>query len=250
MWEITLFSKLKYKKYFEYIKESLENNLQEKSLFALAKNGNTVVISIASESKDEKTLDYIKNLIAEVIVLIEKEEFLKSKLVLENLSGVCKMALIKALVLFDIEDDIAVTKKHINLNTNIDLHAFFIFRLKELQKKWKHLVFLTSNDSFYENNVEILLEFLRFLIESLPFNKEVVTVSKQDKKFCVCYKTTSAKSKMLRDTIGNEIDLVTTLISLSPKKIYLKDINLSEETFNMIKYIFNQRVIDEVENKG
>lgn len=244
MWEISIISSSKNRHYLFNIKKNLSAKFKNSGLLCVCEKINdNHILSIACSSKIQEIQNYLKEVLAERIVLIFKEDFLNKMIIMENVSETCKSAFIKALMCFDFENDVNIVFDELNINSNINLEAFYKFRLGKLRNKWNDLINATSYDSMYLNNYEIFLEFLKFLIESIkPTFKEINVYFKdnyyvlldENGKRIVC----NEASKVYKD----EISLVTDLIMLAPLKIKFYCGNVSRDTQKLISYIFDGRV--------
>lgn len=246
MWEISISVSYKFKKYLDFLKINLMNKLERNIICASVKIENDYVLSLAlkDDIKVNEYKKYIKKQLATIIVKLEKEEYLKNRLNLSELQPSFKNALIKALILFDIDQEIKQVMARIDLDKNININAFYQFRLRLLKHKWEDIISLTSQENLYLKNPEVLLEFLKFLIENIPENNFEVTLKKKGDKFLFCNANTY-KSITTKDisTENGELDIITNLIVLSPKKIYINCTdNLSEEIVLFLKYLFDKKI--------
>lgn len=246
MWEISIISPSKHKKHLESIENDLLSKFKSANLFiAFSKFGtNNHVLSIAAKSEIENIKKFIRKTLTENLILMEKEDILKKEVNIEFLSESSKFALIKALVLFDFDEDKVIVEKKLNLEKNIVTHAFFNFKLKALKQKWSELAKISSQEFFA--NSEIFFEFLKFLVESIQPKDLNVIISQNNNSFLI--KDTNnklVKEEKINGRCNDEVELITKLIMLSPQKIkFHNNISLSQESFKLIRYIFEQKISD------
>ncbi len=242
MWEISLIIQTKYKRYLQVLEEKLKiefdsNKIQ--SAFYDGKENSTLSLAIKEPTyKFKKTL---KKLIAEIVLLTEKENIILNNIKHHNKDITSKSVFVKTLVLFDFEEEKKEIENLIELSKRIDLHAFFNFRLMHLKNKWLDLVNLANKDDSVVSNAEVLLEIL---VESLTPSGRIVIVE-YDKGFEL-YDENGKKcdESFLSSEINDEVELITNLILLSPKKIKImcKE-KISAESLNLINYIFSNKLI-------
>ena len=242
MWEISLIIQTKYKKYLMVLEEKLkiefgENKIQ--SAFYDSKDNS--ILSIAIDNPTYKFKKTLKKLIAEIILITEKEEIIMNNIKSPTSEQTSNSVFIKTLVLFDFEEEKREIESLLELSKKIDLHAFFNFRLSKLKNKWFELVNLANRDDSIISNAEVLLEVL---VESIAPSGRIIIV-KYDKGFEFYDENGDrCKDAFLTKKITDEAELITNLILLSPKKIKLmcKD-KLTKESLNLINYIFSNKLI-------
>lgn len=243
MWEISITLKPKNRHYLVELKKKLISKFKKSGIICVCeKVDNQFVLSVACFDKIEEVKTFLKQLIAEIVVVISKEDFMDKHIDMSNVSETCRMAFIKALVCFDYENDVKLLEGKIEMDANINIEAYTMFRCEELKRKWTELIDATSCSSMGLNNYEIFLDFLKFLIESIkPAFKEINVYFRNN--FFVMMDQDGNKinnncSKFYKDEFG----LVTDLIMLAPEKINFFCENLSLETKRLISYIFGERI--------
>lgn len=241
MWEISLIIQTKNEKFLEIIEKKVKSFKDIKVHSALSKNLGLSTLSIATEKPELILIDNLKILIAETIILTEKETLIKKEVDFKNITKTTYGAFIKALVLFDFEADKNEIICSLDLTKNIDLHSFYSFKLKNLKKKWLELIKLTNQNNGFIGGADILLEML---VDSLEVSDRKVFVEKVGGRFVLLDEEgKEIKEKRLSKSIFDEIELVTNLIILAPKSIkILCKYDITKETMNLINYIFNGRV--------
>lgn len=240
MFEYTIKANLIDYNLLEYMKYSLSQNIN--CIVALSKTKQESILSVASNNKKELINALIKE-ITKYIAFKFKESFFYNNLKLTQLNLEYKKALIKALVLFDIESDERFIKKNIILTKTIDINSLFYFKLNLLKLNWQEMVNVANNNAcaFFSN--ENFLELIKFLIESMPKKEKQVNVIFNNNKFEI----TNSNNKILKNQFENEknieLALVSNLIYIAPEKINLYCINnLSNSTFKILYHIFNKNI--------
>ena len=243
MWEITITILPKYRHYLLDLKKKLIAEFKKDVICVCEKCDSNFVLSVATSKNIEQTKKFLKQFLSEIIIITNKEEFLRKNVVMENVSETCKSAFIKALMYFDYESDLKIVEECLNLDSNINVQAFYNFKLQVLKNKWNDLLDATSYNSIYSSNYEIFLEFLKFLIESIKPSFKEINIYFRDNIFILLDEN---GKKINKDNCGkiykDEVGLVTDLIMLAPLKIKFFCQNISQDTKNLISYIFNGRV--------
>lgn len=241
MWEISLNVQTKNEKFLEIIEKKVKSLDKIKVHSALSRNLGVSMLSLATEKPELELINILKSLIAETIIFIEKEALIRKESNLKNVTKTSFGAFIKALVLFDFDADKKEIMCSLDLNKNLDLHAFFNFRLRPLKKKWQELIQLTNQNNGFIGGADVLLEML---VDNLEVSDRKVFVEKVRSKFILLDEEgREIKGDRVSSNIFDEIELVTNLIILAPKTIkILCKYDITKETMNLINYIFAGRV--------
>jgi len=241
MWEISLNLQTKNEKFLEIIENKVKSLEKFKVHSALSRNSGVSTLSLATDKPELELINLLKSLIAEAIIFIEKEALIKKESNLKNVTKTSFGAFIKALVLFDFEADKKEIMCSLDLTKNLDLNAFFNFRLRSLKKKWLELINLTNQNNGFIGGADVLLEML---VDNLEVSDRKVFVEKVSQEFILLDEEgKKIEEEKLSKSIFDEIELVTSLIILAPKKINVLCKNdISKETMNLINYIFAGRV--------
>ncbi len=233
MWELDIIINYKYRKYLFYIKDSIISNpkYDKKGVFAIVKDGNNAVLSIAILEPTKQLLKDIEELVAETLIFTEKEAYITKSRRLPR--GEFRQAFVKALVLLNMQKEIALAKKYIDLQSStINIHSLFSFRLKHLEAIWQsHLDAICPNDM--EVNNDNLLDILQAIISSNIKNVEVVITD--------AYRITARNINIVAT---DEADVIANLILISPKKITIdKNVVLSGDTIILLQYLFQNKLV-------
>lgn len=237
MWEFFIDIETGYEIYIKNLEKKLKQKF-ENCITAVCNN----VLSIACELKiKNQVVEYIKRELAEIIILIYKQQELLKTLNLEYLSQELKNAFIKCLVLFDFDEDFFIIVNKLELEYGIVLKSFYNFKLKNLKTKWKQFSYVCSNNSvFFES--QSFLDLLKYLIDYITPKHKSIDVYFDGNKFVLSDENNNILS--FNDVDDNiEISLISQLISLAPKTINLHCAGiLTNSTFKIIYYIFNKKI--------
>ena len=189
------------------------------------------------DNKKDYALGVIFDAVCEVIIRSYKYDFLKKNLQINIASPVTECAFIRALTMFDKQNDKQLIKKHLKPNGQILLDSLYHFRLWELEKRWKDTADIVSQNSSYLLAQGSFMELMRFLIMTNESETGEVHVKTQDNRIFACLK----EGKELftfdyKENDDNNIKVLSELICLAPEKIVLyQDLDGSE----LSKYIFS-----------
>lgn len=228
--------------YLHYIKQSIETN-KIKYYCAVCEINDMGVFSLAIQEEDFFVIkNKLKQAISEVILFAFKEKFLIDNINFSNMKESYKLALLKALVLFDSESDKLYIKSKLNFDNDIYLESFYNFKLQNLKKRWLELVKITNeNNNLLES--ETFLELLKFLIATIKPKTSLVNVYYNGAYFEFKDKNQKNIKSNFIENFNDEANLITTLITLAPNYINLHCINaLSNNTFKILYYIFDKKI--------
>lgn len=233
----------------------------------LKKNTQNFGVEIKTQSKDKKTVItlscekhekprlhfFICDAIADTISIFYKLEFVEKNLKLHINQSIYLSAFEKALVAFDRETDKYLITHNLKIEDNIFLDSFYAFKLKSLRNKWRELIKLANENASYLLCNDTFIDLLKFLIENIEVASGSVNVIKTQEVFLICDEkfnqiNTREEGLCLLKNHGShqneaEVDLITSLIALSPKKINVYcDQNENNTTLTLISQLFGNRV--------
>ena len=200
------------------------------------------VLSVACELKlKPKLSEFLKREIAEIIILIYKQQEIEKNVDLQYINDELKNAFIKCLVLFDFEEDYFLIINKLELEHGIVLKSFYNFVLKNLKLKWQQFACICANNAmFFES--QSFLDLLKYLIDYITPKHKSIDVYFNGDKFILSDENNNILSfNELGENL--EIGLISDLITLAPKTINLHCAGiLTDNTFKIIYYIFNKKV--------
>jgi len=190
--------------------------------------------------------NYIKEKIAENILLYYKTDFILSKLNFKVNNTTDMQVFLKALLVFDSDVDKEIILTRLNFDDSLIIESFIDFKLNFLKDKWKELVSLANDNSMYILSEESFIELIKFLISNLDYRiKEVNVFSKND-----CYLICDENGNKINDfliekcLIYDDNNLLTTLIAINPKKIKLHCNTFIKDKLIQILYLFFDKRIE------
>jgi hypothetical protein len=239
MWELSIELRQEFSSPADYIYSCLK---KEGSAFGavITKHEKSDFISIllACEDYDKARLKiFAQNAIIEAICTHFKADYLNKFLALPIKEGIYFKALKKALLNFDKETDSFIISKNLELEGNINLEAFYYFKLKNLREKWIELINIANENGLFLVNNENFIDLLKFLVDNLEISHDTINVYFEGDK----YKLLDSRSKVVATDEDNE-DLVCKLIDLSPRQINIYGAKRQDENFNLLLKIYEKRV--------
>ena len=196
---------------------------------------------ISVNGDNEFSRELILEIISESIVNIYKTEFFNQNIGLSFLPQQHKDALIKALVMFDIESDIYYVLTSIERFSTVILSSFNEFLLTKIKHRWQEFVLIANLNGNYLLNYEVFIEFLKFLINSIQPKTRVVNLKSDLKKFLLFDEKNNLVTS--RVDLSDEMGLITNLVLLAPKNINIHCIDkVSEKTFKTLYYLFDKKI--------
>ena len=234
MWNLTVrFSKLVQAS--EFVNKL--NKLKKVEYHIINNNGCEIFISDSNPFSKE----YVLELIAEQIVNMSKTAYFDKNIGLDFLCHEHREALIKALVLFDIESDIYYVLTCIENLKTIVVDSVDTFLLPKIKNKWCEFVTIANLNSNYLLNYEVFVEFLKFLINSIQPKTAVVNVKCDVHKFLFFDDKNSLMDSKV--DLCDEMGLITNLVLLAPQNINIHCINqVSNKTFKTLYYLFDKKI--------
>lgn len=204
----------------------------------------SISILVSCEKCDESRLKhYIVSQISEIICEDFKLAYLKENLSLTNLDEISKNAFIQALLSFDKESDRYIVEQHLNLESSIDVEAFYYFKLSSLRDKWKELVQIANDNKAYLSSNETLVELLKFLVDNLELKNDTINLMQDENAF----KFYDINFNLLgqNDVSEKDIDstIISRLIAYAPKfvNIYCSE-KINSNLIRLLKQIFDKRI--------
>ncbi len=182
--------------------------------------GGYISILIAVKEQDkEKMQAYLTNCIVEVICTVFKSSFLDGNLFLPSEDPLGMNAFKKALLNFDKETDRYLVKKALKLEKDLFLESFYQFNLSTLKAKWAELVTLANENREYLSSTESFIDLLKLSYKIL------------------------VSDKLYQNKVFSEESLVSSIIDLSPQKIYLY-FDEDSQAINLLHRLFEERITE------
>ncbi len=212
---------------------------------------NKIFVVVGCEDIEKPRMNFIlSDVISDAISTFYKMEYIDENLRVPISNAVNISAFKKALVAFDRETDKYIITRSLKLEREINLDALYNFRLKSLRNKWQEIIKLANDNASYLLCNDTFVDLLKFLIDNIEITRSVVNVVKEEEKYKLCDENFEEISKndcplsaLEEIEDGGEINLITSLIALSPKKInvYCNTFENSP-TLTLISQIFENRI--------
>lgn len=185
--------------------------------------------------------ELVLEMIAESIVTIFKTRFFENNMNVPFLTAENREALVKALVMFDIESDIYYVLTCIENMSTIVLSSINAFLLPKIKNKWNEFVTIANLNGNYLLNYEIFVEFLKFLINSIQPKTSVINLKCDVNKFL--FFDDNDRLLTSKISLDDEMGLITNLVVLAPKNINIHCIGqVSNKTFKTLYYLFDKKI--------
>ena len=231
------------KKLFKEIKESV--TMIGGVVTSYCENEKVYIIVACDEIERERISFFICDAIAELISTKFKMQFINKNLHLPISNKTSLDALKKALVAFDRETDKYIITHNLRLNKNFFVESFYEFKLKQLRLKWFELIKLANENSSYLLCNDTFIDLLKFLIDNIEISNELINVVKNENGFKICDANFNEIENDDADEQinNNEAFLITSLITLSPKKINVYcELGENSSALTLISQLFENRV--------
>jgi len=226
---------------FDNLEQAVEfiNKLRniKKIEYHIEKQNNQIEVS----GENEFCRELILEILSDSIVKNYKTDYFNSNIKLPFLPVEHREALIKALVLIDIESDIYYVLNKIEKYSTLNLNSFNVFVLSKIKHRWQEFVVVTNLNGNYLLNYEVFVEFLKFLISAIQPKTNVVNLKSDLKKFLFF----DDKNNLItcRVDLKDEMGLITNLVLLAPQNINIHCMNnLSDKTFKTLSYLFDKKI--------
>ena len=180
----------------------------------------SVLLAVPINSR-KSIINFLKEKIAENVLLFYKKEYILSKLSFDISLNANMQIFLKALVVFDSDTDKQIIMENLSLKNSLILNSFINFKLKFLKRKWNELVSLANDNEMYFLDDTAFSELIKFLISNLEYRCYAVNIfSKKN-----CYLLCDFQGRNINDflveksVIYDDSKLLTSLIALNPEKI-------------------------------
>ncbi len=203
-------------------------------------NGRAYLAIAVDEAKKEyykaKILDYILF----VIVDDYKYNFYKDNLTINEDSVVFK-SFLKAISIFDAENDKDIIKSQIQLSGEILIDSFFYFKLQLLRARWERTANIINQNNIIQSTSS-MLDILKYLTTISDYGIVLANV-------CFCKKQIVLRTyegvKRYKNNFKGVSDFFAEIVKLNPSKINIKQTAIKqthEETVSMLSHIFGDKI--------
>ena len=225
-------------------------------LTSYSENGKNNIVVACDEVEKPRVCFFLSDAISDAISTFFKLEFVEDNLKIPVKNEISFQAFKKALVAFDRETDKYIVSRSLKIENELNLDAFYNFRLKQLRTKWLEIIQLANDNASYLLCSDTFLDLLKFLIDNIEISRGTINVVKEGNEFKLCDESFNeiqpeqCPLANLEQESG-EVGLVTSLIALSPKKINVYCSPFENNcALTLISQIFENRVSILPENEG
>lgn len=224
-------------KKFELLSNKLKN-------ITIRNEDDAISLRFSLKKNNKNSINYIRQNLAETIVLNYKYKFMSSNLKLPVGYEKYQEALCKSLAVFDRASDILDVYNLLFLTSSINIDSFYFFKLSSLRAKWKEVT-----DLFIENMANMLysnsfVELIRYLIMTTESDGVEVFVYKYNERIYLRNKDGDNLSEPIAVNENYLPEVVSELILLAPMNIYLKyDSPMTSELTEVIVDLFAEKVV-------
>ncbi len=224
MFEMTISTSQETSKDISFIVNRLRPSLKQLKAILICEDfdGRANLAFAVSESKKDLVTSLVFDAISEAIVRNYKERFLLKNINISSVDELTEAAFVKALTMFDKESDKAFIKSKLCPCKEIAIDSFYNFKLWQLEKRWKEIASLVSENSNFLLMSGSFEELMRFLIMTNECEFGDLHLYYEDEK--ICAKSNDGNkifAVKYQDEEKDKIKVVSEIISLSPQKIIL-----------------------------
>lgn len=225
-------------KIIDLFKQNIRDVFQDKSgVFTDLELENNIYLLIAYKNQDEEK---VKRLIEEFVCSVVREQFKKvfiyNNLEYKNKNSNKFKLLVNVLSCFDREFDDKKIKEKLNYEGYLCVLSFYHFKLSVLECKWSEIIKLANVNSECFLFNEHYYDFVRFIISSLEYQIENLSVVKEREGYYIL----SDKKRLAIIKSEDEFEIVSNLIKYNPRKI---NVDLSnKKVLELVVKLFDKRV--------
>ena len=246
MFELTISTcKAKYKD-IDFIFSILKNKIKSvKGIIVCEEvDGRTKLAVAVPDSQKDYAISLAFDAISEAIIKSYKYDFLKRNISLQTGNKIAESALISALSVYDKQSDKEFIKRELKPTGEILIDSFYNFRLWELEKRWKNIADLMSENASYLNLSGSFSDLMKFLVLSNECGEKEVHVRKGEGNIFCLAESGKELFNMIYDTSDDNliINILSELISLSPEKIIIHKELENTAIAGEILNVFDKRV--------
>lgn len=245
MWEFEIICNRKNGTYIAFIQDNIREFLsQNNGVLVISADEENISLTIGCKKEQKlKCKAHLKLVLADLICEKIKFDFLY-----DNLDTICfdenyAFALSKVCTYFDNDLDRQIVLQNLDLSSKkINVESFFYFKLGMLRSKWLELCNITSDNAHAIIKSGNFIELVRFFLSNMETRSQSVILEMQEK--CLIYHDIKKDFDTITSIDPQDKFLVLgKLIELNPDliKIYPDESNI--ETVNLVKNIFDDKVI-------
>ncbi len=243
MYETTVCTPIDDNHLLEYIKNGVVPIFQKMgSLTVEHSDEYRSYLSVAcNDTYTSMTKRLLLNSISEVLCIGYKNIYLKKLLGITNTDFYTDV-LINTMCLFDSKQDKIFTAKMIDIEKPVFLDGYFNFKMNDIKCKWKEICKLVEDNYFMVGDIELTLEFLQYLLQSIDCRCKKLSVVLEEDTFYLFGTDDKVIKAIHCITPKNciEQDMMQNMLFLNPQSICIYCKNMpSEEFVHMSKKLFD-----------
>ena len=129
--------------------------------------------------------------------------------------------LVNTVCIFDNEYDKQIVSKVLDADQILCLDGYYNFRMSAIKKKWQEISKLVCENDFILSDNELIVEFLQYLLESLPSKEKEVSVSFDNDDFVIYGQNNQVLNRInsLAKTSTPEEEAVLNVFCIKPNKV-------------------------------
>ena len=238
MWELSISIKASDIEVAKFVYQSLKSCAEEVGavVTCFEQFDNIYIVIACPTCQKSKFFVEIERCVTKVVCNFYKDRFLTTNLQLPAHENIGMTAFRRALINFDKETDIYLISKNLNLDKDLHLESFYLFKLKPLRKKWEELVSLANENSDCLVSSDAFFDLLKFLVDNLEVCDEEISVFQDENGYSI---QSNCKTKNVEQLTKE--DLVSSIIEMCPKKINLF-CKSDDNTAGFLSRLFEERV--------
>ncbi|MCM1042973.1 MAG: hypothetical protein NC350_02045 [Corallococcus sp.] len=209
---------------------------------------NRSYLSLACSDTYKKPFeDYLTDTVTEVLSIGYKNVYLREKLRVDS-NDFLTNTLINTMCVFDNSFDKQFIRKILRLDSEtVCLDGYYNFRLKKLKDKWHEIVSLVSGNEIILSDIELMKEFLSYLLEAIPSTVKNLSVvmNKNNVQFFDSKNRLIKCSDVAFDATPEEKAMIN-IICLKPcaVKLYCKASELQNGFIELTQYLFDTKLME------
>ena len=154
--------------------------------------------------------------------------------------------LVNTICIFDSEYDKQFIGRAITQSPTLCLDGYYNFRMSQVKRKWQDISKLVSDNDFILADNELILEFLQYLLESIPCKERTLSVNIEKDTFTMFDKDNKVLSSVhsLAKHANVEEEAMLNIICMHPSKlsVYYND-KPCKDFCTMCETLFNPQFI-------
>ncbi|MBR1925253.1 MAG: hypothetical protein IJ837_00155 [Clostridia bacterium] len=243
MWEFCVKAGLENKDIIVFLHNTLKGEmLSVGGVCVLVERAGQTNLALACNKTEYKKIEnVVKKALCDAICEKMKYKFLKNNINILIDNEELFLAFIKVYTYFDIELEKQLTIRLFDLSKNMVLESFLNFKLPFLKAKWKEMCNITNMNSGVFLRSGTFLELLKFLIANLECKTQNLIIDFSEG--CKIFEQKKQGKNIIKSLNSDDVvEILTSIIELSPQKIKIITKEKSSEIVCLICDLFLDRV--------